>query len=218
MKVIRVKPNGRCLFIALRLALESVTVLRNVRMGRETPRACFNGYEPAVIDSAESLAELIFAWYSKKPCAEVPGFGQTGGAGAPAWRRMDILATEMVSQGRDVDDNDAAKQAAADRYLERMRQPGEWGSTPEYLAFAFLSKLAVEVYQPAGPAGASSETPDDFKTAGLTLINSVKPPVVLETVHLLYNGHNHYDLLVTDALAAELSKAWPEASQYLKNV
>jgi hypothetical protein len=195
MRIIKAAGNGRCLFISLRLALECFTLIEIKAKGDPVPTHCINGHAECVVSSAETLCGMICDWYEKGLSKEVAGFGSYITSGRQ-WTRRDILAIEMVQKGRDVPEEGSEREQAALGYIKRMRQRGSWGSTPEYTAFAFMSKLRVEVYQPA--ESFSKETPDEFAAKGLTLINAVQPIEPKGTVRLLFNGSNHYDLLLSD--------------------
>jgi hypothetical protein len=116
---------------------------------------------------------------------------------------------EMVQRGRDVPEEGPVRHQLALEYLEKMKRRGTWGSTPEYTAFAFMSKLKVEVYQPQQLQ--SLETPEEFKQQGLNLINTVEPSLCLGTVRLLFTGTCHYDLLLTDEEYVSLKNIVPSA-------
>lgn len=195
MRVIKAAGNGRCLFISLRLALECFTLIDLQQRSQETPTYCINGHADCVIKSAETLCGMICDWYQNGLMKVVAGFGSYISSGR-SWVRRDILAIEMVQRGRDVPEEGPDRDKAAYGYLKRMRQRGSWGSTPEYTAFAFMSKLRVEVYQPADSF--SKETPDEFAAKGLTLINTVEPVDPKGTIRILFNGSNHYDLLLSN--------------------
>jgi len=203
MRVIKASGNGSCLFISLRLALEYLKVLKvSAEASQSLRSAILDGHDSKVLASAEGLRELVVLWYRSYLDTVVPGFGQytqsTETAKGREWLRGDILAIEMVRANHDVPEDGPARQDAMLKYLDRMSRRGEWGSTPEYTAFAFMAKLTVEVYQ-AGQDGT------------LAMINSVKPEKSLGTIKLLYSGRCHYDLLLDDATAADVLQAWPQA-------
>lgn len=201
MRVIKASGNGSCLFISLRLALEYLKVLKISAEAQSLRSAILDGHDPKVLASAEGLRELVVLWYRNYLDTVVPGFGQytqsTETAKGREWLRGDILAIEMVRSNHDVPEDGPARHAAMLKYLERMSRRGEWGSTPEYTAFAFMAKLTVEVYQ---------ASPD-----GLAMINTVKPEASLGTIKLLYSGRCHYDLLLDDSTADAVLQAWPSA-------
>jgi hypothetical protein len=85
------------------------------------------------------------------------------------------------------------------QYLKLMAIPGQWGSTPEYTAFAFMAKLNVQVFQPR--AGSRE----------LLKVNVVDVPDSKGTIKLLYTGSNHYDLLLSDDECTTLRRAWPRS-------
>lgn len=167
-----------------------------------------DGHSAIVLNSAEELCQLICQWYATGLDKEIDAFGSYVNLGRQ-WCRRDILAIEMVQRGQDIPEEGPGRQKAALDYIERMRLRGTWGSTPEYTAFAFMSKLKVEVYQPQDQQ--CPETPEEFKKHGLNLINTIVPTNFLGTVRLLYTGHNHYDLLLSNEDHAELKKILPIA-------
>lgn len=203
MRVIKASGNGSCMFISLRLALEYLKVLKvSAEASQSLRSAILDGHDAKVLASAEGLRELIVLWYRSYLDTVVPGFGQytqsTETAKGREWMRGDILAIEMVRANHDVPEDGPLRQDAMLKYLERMARRGEWGSTPEYTAFAFMAKLTVQVYQ-AGQDGT------------LAMINEVKPETSLGLIKLLYSGRCHYDLLLDDATADAILQAWPQA-------
>lgn len=200
MKVIKAEGNGSCLFISLRLALECVTVLKKARDGETVPSAVIDGSDERVLKSADSMRTLIVKWYHSGLDRDVPGLGSyvqaTESSSGRTWRRGDILAMEMVRAAKDVPEEGLERIAAMLKYLDIMKLRSTWGGTPEYTAFAILSKLTVEVYQPASHGG-------------LMLVDKATPENSMGLIKLLFNGHSHYDLLLSDADATDLLNAWP---------
>ena len=179
-----------------------MTVLDMFTNGTSAASACVDGYDDRVTKSAEVLRSMIMQWYGTGLEKIVEGFGTfieatEAGPGRP-FLRGDILAMEMVRHGTDVPETGLGRTAAMLEYLKIMSAPGTWGSTPEYTAFAFMSKLNVKVYQP------KSHTQ-------LLLINETKVPNSKGTIKLLYTGRNHYDLLLSDEESFTLVKAWPKS-------
>ena len=192
MHVIRAAPNGSCLFICLRLGLEYTKILS----ATECPvSAVLDGYSPIILKSAEDLRSLIVKWYSGVLAKKtIPSFGPFTEKDGREWRREDILLAETAdTKGSDED--------RISVYLHKMSRSFKWGGTPEYTAFAFMSKLNIEVYQRA----------EITSTPGLVMVNSVNIPNSLGTIKLLYSGRSHYDLLLDDSVADDLSKKWPDA-------
>ena len=190
MYLIRAAPNGSCLFICLRLALEYHKILS----ATEGPAsAVVDGYSPIILKSAEDLRNIIVKWYSG-PFAKktIPSFGPFTEKDGREWIREDILLAETADANGSNEDRTKA-------YLAKIAMPYKWGGTPEYTAFAFMSKLKVEVYQRA-------ELSSD-----LVLVNAVDIPNSLGTTKLLYSGRNHYNLLLDDQEAQSLLKKWPDS-------
>ena len=194
---IQASPNGSCLFISLRLALECNKVLDTPIFSSEEPNPCaravINGQDPRVLKSSENLRSLIVQWYQRHLAREVPDLGTYVHNGR-AWNRGDLIAVEMISKQGDIPDepNDPKRISAMHQYLTHI-QRGAWGSTPEYTAFAFMANCIVEVYQVQTNALECSNP----EVQPVFLINCVRPTDATRTVKLLYSGHNHYDLLVS---------------------
>lgn len=196
--IIQAEPNGSCLFISLRLALEAQAVLTKARAKERVTTACLDGSAPALLKSAEELRTMIVQWYSAHLDKSVP-------LGSPPLKRGDILAIEMVRHAHDVPEQGPERDAAIQKYLAAMQRSGTWGSTPEYVAFALMAKLNVRVVQPGPrPQGASAAFGPELKT-----VDTVAVPGAEYTISLLFDGHSHYDLLVDNP--DELRAVWPAA-------
>jgi len=81
---------------------------------------------------------------------------------------------------------------SAEEYLEKQSKFGQWAGVPEYIAFAFMAQMVVEVYCMG------------------SLIDCVRPPISKATIKLAYLN-NHYELLLDDAEADGLKKLLPAA-------
>lgn len=200
--------KGSCLFVALRLGLECAVLLRRVAAKDPPPEsALLDGLHPAAAEAAEDLRRMICKWYSGGLDKTIASFGNYSEANASQssrlWTRQDVLAVEMVRLGQDVPESGPERTTQALQYIKDM-QSGEWGSTPEYTAFAMLSKLEIQVYQ---PGKAKTEEPFD----GLVCVNRIRPDPCMGLIRLLYNGHSHYDLLVDDETASKLFQMCPRA-------
>lgn len=129
------------------------------------------------------------------------------------WMRGDVLALDMIRRGIDVPDADCPERTAVIlQYIKGMRCRGVMGGTPEYVAFAFMSKLKIEVFQKArgGPSAASGGAASAAgPPPGYFIVNSVTPPEPRGTIRLLYNGVNHYDLLLSPEDARDIQAIWP---------
>lgn len=225
MKVIHASPNGSCLFISLRLGLEYTAVLKLRDSGQPISSTCLNGFDRRIVESAENLRTLIVKWYDTGLEKEMSGYGcYVEAADSRKFVRGDLLAMEMVNTGHDVAEEGPERLAEMTAYLRTMKMPRTWGGAPEFTAFAFMSKLRVEVYQPitrlysleesrerVKKARADPLTAESPLAAGLLCINTIEPPDCMGKVQLLYNGSTHYDLLLEDSVAEVLEKAWPAA-------
>lgn len=184
-------------------------------------------------DSAEPVAAPSGAAASAGPIEAVPADPMVNVPPRPLrvpptparnWRRGDLLALEMIRLGRDVPDADGPDRTACmTNYIKNMRRIGVMGGTPEYVAFAFMAKLNIEVYQRTGRraalkgasgGAANGASPDDAAGGlppGYFIVNSVAAPMARGTIRLLYNGINHYDLLVAPQDAADILSLWPDS-------
>lgn len=150
---------------------------------------------------------MICDWYSTGLHKTVEDFGNyqepTATVASRTWIRQDVLAVEMVRLGEDIEEEGPKRLQKALEYIRHMRGH-EWGSTPEYTAFAFMAKMEIHVFQPR-PGKQSAQFP------GLSCVNAVKPASIMGRVNLLYDGHSHYDLLLEDDAAETLLDICPSA-------
>lgn len=196
--IIEADANGSCLFTSLRLGLELHAVLAKHRSGTRVVSACLDGRAPALLKSAEDLRAMVVQWYADNLDKEIPG-------DAPRLKRGDLLAIEMVRHAHDVPVDGPLRTEAIQKYLAAMRRQGTWGSTPEYVAFAMMSKLSVKVFQPMGrPNGTSASLGPEVR-----IVDEVRLDNPTGSISLLFDGHSHYDLLVVNP--EEVRAAWPAA-------
>lgn len=192
MKIVKAAGNGSCLFISLRLGLELRHVIKLIDDGRPPNTCNLNGCSREVLESAEHLRSMMIKWYDTGLFKEMKSLGLYTENGR-FWMRGDLLALEMVRRGADVPECGAERTAKMLQYIEDMRKAGTWGSTPEYTAFAMMSKLHVQVYQP--------------QEGSLVLVNEVAPAEASRgVVKLLYTNGTHYDLLVDDIDCEKLTE------------
>ena len=162
MRVLKVKPNGSCLFIALRLGLECSKLLKEKIQGV----GLLDGFDNRVVDSAERLRMMIVDWYTNGLSKTIPGFESNGestpgkaGTVETAWTRCDLIAMESSNlTSQDIPSPGPERLALALRYLDHMRKLRTWGGAPEYTAFSYMSKLNVEIYVIDGNAFSSTTT------------------------------------------------------------
>lgn len=217
MKFVRAAGNGSCLFVALRLGLECTAVNALAERSMPVRSACLDGFDARILSSSEDLRGMLLKWYAvDKPVPSLGNFVEatTGSEAVQAtetspavaavaptaatlWSRWDIIITELSRTGKFT--STLSREQMVQRYLRTMSTPGIWGSTPEYMAFAFMSKLNVEVYQ---PKRGSRE---------LMCVNIATVPEPKGTVKLLFNGANHYDLLLDDDVALRMAGLIPGA-------
>jgi hypothetical protein len=82
-------------------------------------------------------------------------------------------------------------------YCRRLLSPSFWGGEPELLVLADILKRPIVVYIPA------AKTPSAASNSGFVAVQTygakheiTKKGTERVPVRLLYNGENHYDLLV----------------------
>jgi len=86
-------------------------------------------------------------------------------------------------------------------YVENMRRPSTWGGEPELAVAAGILGRTIAVHQQASDGGALDKVSEyDYHQNNSSTRSSIgtgqiekKSP---ETVHLLFHGAGHYDLLV----------------------
>ena len=189
MKVLKALGNGSCLFISLRLGLELLKVLEVKKMG------LLDGRNASIVKSAEELRIIIINWYSNGLKKTVESFGAFNESSKKTWTREDIIATELHNLSSvDVPEDVPERLKAVLLYLEKMKVAGTWGGTPEYTAFAFMAKCNIYVWSEG------------------KIINALKITEDNKTIHLLFSGRNHYDLLLTDEQVHEVYKINPRLS------
>lgn len=218
MKRVLAYGNGSCLFICLRLALECIKLLSVYQQGdieRIASKGIIDGRDEDVLKSAEELRNnYIIKWYSDFLDTEIPMFGSYDEASKTAWKRGDIIANEINNlrglvdsdgnviwrNGQDIPTEPEERNKLLRSYLHHMSsRTGRrtWGGQPEYTAFAFMTKLTVQVWVQ--------------QRGDLVMRNEIVPPGSTNIVKLLFSGQNHYDLLLEDDDAEKLIKILPRA-------
>ena len=224
------RPDYACIDGQHALVYESSEHLRQVIMtwyqdGLETDLPGFGVYREAVAAAAavhEAPPAAAGDPADLSGSADVPPSGPTEAARVPPspssgparnWRRGDLLALEMIRLGRDVPDADGPERTLCmTNYVKNMRRIGVMGGTPEYVAFAFMAKLNIQVYQQSATGGAATGGATGAAgPPGYFIVNSVQPPAACGTIRLLYNGVNHYDLLVAPEDASDILSLWPDS-------
>jgi len=189
---------GACGFISLRTALEIHYVLDKLAAGEKVDEFLIDGHDQEMLAAAFKLRTTVLGYYYKNIHAEIPELGDYV-VGGRKWRRIDLLALEMVKKGIDVPEDGAEREKEAMRYLKAMSAPCAWMSTPEYTAVALMARKKVVVYQ------------------GTREINSVNdvPGRPLN----LYFRENHYEAIITEEERKVLEEAYgPEPFKDLKLV
>ena len=201
MYVVKVKPNGSCLFISLRLGLECSKLLKVNMPGV----GLVDGFDHRVVESAENLRSMIVEWYSNGLSKTLPGFEANGeskpghdGTREVPWTRADLVAMETSNLiSSDIPEPGPERLKLVLRYLEHVKKPRTWGGVPEYTAFSYMSKLNVEVYIREG-------------LTKVRLYQKVAQNNSLGTVRLLFNGSCHYDLILDESDASRIKKLLPD--------
>ena len=223
MKRVLAYGGGSCLFICLRLALEYIKLLSVYDQGDPTKiasKGIIDGRDEDVLKSAEELRNnYIIKWYDDHLDEIIPVFGTYDENSKSAWKRSDIIANEIMNlkilvdvegtvlwrNGEDIPDKATPENAnkrlkLIKAYLNMMSSKSgrrAWGGQPEYTAFAFMTKLTVQVWVE--------------QRGGLVLRNEIVPPGSTNVVKLLFSGQCHYDLLMDDADAEKILKMLPKA-------
>lgn len=173
-KRVRVAPDGSCLFTSLRLGFELLGLLK----GPRNPGQVFSGHDPSVLQSAQRLRAIICNFYSRDKWDLLVSEGTT---------RKSILQAELSNKALDVTDDDI------NEYLVKMKRSDTWGSQPEYIAFAYMARVSVNVHV--------------ITASGLSLVDTFGG--FDRSIDLLFLG-NHYDLLVKEEDAKKLCEIYPE--------
>jgi hypothetical protein len=189
---------GACGFISLRTGLELHHVLDKLAAGEKVDEFMIDGHDEEMLAAAMKMRTTVTGFYYNKLHAEIPEFGEYTVGGRP-WRRIDLIALEMVKKGIDVPEDGPEREKEALRYLKAMSAPCAWMSTPEYTAVALIAKKKVVVYQ---------------GTREINCVNDV-PGRPLN----LYFRENHYEAIITQEERDTLEAAYgPEPFKDLKLV
>jgi hypothetical protein len=210
-KLVRSAGNGSCLFISLRLGLELLTLIKMNDSGQSIQHGIIDGHHSAVLESAECLRnDVIIQWFQNGLSKTVPSFGVFDVKSQKPWTRGDIIIMETANliEG-DAPDDPAKRLELQQSYLKHMRsekisfngrtdyRKRNWGGQAEYTAFALIAKVTVEVWH--------------FKKGLLVKHNEIASPESTGTFKILFNGSNHYDLLLSNEEAAKIHAIVPEA-------
>jgi len=210
-KLVRAAGNGSCLFISLRLGLELLTLIKMNDCGQSIQHGIIDGHHSAVLESAECLRnDVIIQWFQNGLAKTVPSFGVFDVKSQQPWTRGDIIIMETANliEG-DAPEDPAKRLELQQSYLRHMHsekisfngrtdyRKRNWGGQAEYTAFALIAKVTVEVWH--------------FKKGMLVKHNEIKSPESSGTFKILFNGNNHYDLLLSNEEAVKIQAIVPEA-------
>ena len=180
-----------------------------------------DGENPKVLQSAEDLRnKIIIKWFENGLDKDIPGFGFFDESAKRPWTRGDLLTMEAANikelsgSSGDIPESADDCRALQKKYLKYLSSDNKfrknWGGTAEYTAFALIAKITVEVWVVHEPTSikqtsierASIEQDPAF---GFKKHSQIVPENSTGTVKLLFNGQNHYDLLLSDEEAQYLS-------------
>lgn len=210
-KLVRSAGNGSCLFISLRLGLELVTLLNMYETGEKPKNGIIDGHNASVLESAENLRnDVIIQWFLNGLDKIIPSFGVIDYKSQKKWTRGDIILMEACNiTEKDMPDDPDKRIELQKAYLRHMHsQPfarngrkeyksRQWGGQAEYTAFSLISKITVEVWH--------------MTKKGLVKHNEIVPPESSGVFKILFNGSNHYDLLLSNNEAEKIIRIVPDA-------
>lgn len=212
--IIPAAANGSCFYISSVLAIEYQVAKRrktaNIPMNNEP---LLDGHHSEVLQRAELLRSLLCEWYERGLQTIVPHLGFYDEASKQHFTRGDLLALEMVRSGTDVPEKGPERLDRIKKYLQHMRRPGTWASTPEYVALSHLCHCDVEIYTIEKPKEDSSGDQEPGSVSKIVLRDSIKRPEkahsnsteILGPIRLIFRDH-HYDLLLNPEEASWVSQ------------
>jgi hypothetical protein len=159
----------------------------------------FDGHSEITVSSAETL-RMLLCYYFRKDCLdlEIPVAGDT------ITRRQVIamaFAEEANKDPSEVSNDDIEK------YIKEMTHAYTWGSMPQIIAFAMMTKCHVRIWQ--------TRNVEDRQE--LFIIDSVKHREASFTMELLFRC-NHYDLMIPDAVFETLKERYPFVEDRVVNL
>lgn len=208
MRIIKAAANGSCLFISLRIGLEVLKLLSlNLTHATEPINCILDGENPKVLQSAEDLRnKIIIKWFENGIDKEIPGFGFFDESAKRPWTRGDLLTMEAANikelSGRSGDIPESAEDCRAlqKKYLKYLASDNKfrknWGGTAEYTAFALIAKITVEVWVATDLTVVEDSTNPRTRPSEYKKHSQIVPENTTGTIKLLFNGQNHYDLLL----------------------
>ena len=143
---IPVSGNGSCLFTSIRLCMELSYILNN--LGNPIKSFYLDGHSARMLKASLTIRHRIVEWFRKYLKKEIPQLGNYNeGENARIYQRGDLLALEMVKNGKDVPEEGNEREQIILQYLLKMSMPTTWGSTPEYTAAACMTKKIINIWQ-----------------------------------------------------------------------
>ena len=153
----------------------------------------FDGYNPIVLQSAESLRMAICYYFSKEyldleiPCANATGL-----------TRRQVIATAFAK--------DTVTDEDIDAYIKHMTESSSWGSMPQIIAFAMMGKYWIRIWQ------MRSDRQELF------VVDSVKHRDAQGPAIELLFRNSHYDLMLPKHYYDPLITAYPFLEQRVVNL
>lgn len=146
--VIPVSGNGGCLFTSIRLSMELSYVLSKIDEGNPLEKFVLNGYSENMLQASNNIRSKIVEWFRRFLNREIIQLGNyIEGENGRKYQRGDLLALEMVRNGKDVPESGPERDTIILKYLLKMSLPHTWGSTPEYTAAACMTGKRINIWQ-----------------------------------------------------------------------
>ena len=146
--VIPTAPDGACLFSSIRIAMEINYAVKKIKLNDPPKSLIIDGYNHKMLEAGQRARFKIVEWFRKHLDKPIPQLGNfVEGKYARPWTRGDLLATEMVCKGRDIEESGPERKKAMAEYLLEMSNKRTWGSTPEYTAAACMTGKTFRIWQ-----------------------------------------------------------------------
>lgn len=128
--------------------MELSYIIKKIEAGDPPEEIVLDGHDRDMLKAAHTTRLKIVEWYRKRLNHPVPQLGNyIEGPNARPWVRGDLLAAEMVRNGKDVPESGPERENVILRYLLNMSERSTWGSTPEYFAAACMTGKKIHVRQ-----------------------------------------------------------------------
>ena len=145
---IPVAGNGGCLFTSIRLSMELSYVLNKIDEGNPIEKFVLDGHSENMLQASNNIRSKIVEWFRRFLSRDIPQLGNyTEGINGRKYQRGDLLALEMVRNGKDVPETGPERETVILKYLLHMSLPNTWGSTPEYTAAACMTGKRINIWQ-----------------------------------------------------------------------